>query len=203
MRIYLTVNRNNGKMYVGRDSRRCDGYLGSGVLLLQAIEKHGRESFTKIILEDLGPDAELRVAIDCEKKWIEIFQAPDNPMFYNLSWDCGGMGKGDRHSEETKKHISNVMKNEVYKNGLPPVWKENVTRALKGRIPWNKGKKTGTTQKRPRRVFTDEEFESIKAEYESGVSAAKLALKWNVSHHTILAMIKRNSAHPKRKVCHP
>lgn len=197
MWIYLTVNKLNGKMYVGRNSRRDPNYLGSGTLLKESIEKHGKENFTYIILEDLGIDADLRSAIDCEKKWIGIFHAPVNPMFYNLSWDTGGMGVGDTHTEETKQLIKEKMK-EVYINGLPPEWKKNVIEACKGRTPWNKGKKIKSARPKPRRPsklikdFTSEEIESIKSDYEANVPAYKLGIKWECSHHTILKIIRQS-----------
>lgn len=37
-----------------------------------------------------------------------------------------------------------------------------------------------------RKVFTPEEIESIKREYEPGVADYKIAKKFDVSHHTIL-----------------
>lgn len=200
MWIYLTVNKLNGKMYVGRNARRDPSYLGSGMLLRQSIEKHGEENFTYIILEDLGAGVDLRTAIDCEKKWISIFRAPVNPMFYNLSWDTGGMGVGDTHSEETKQLIKEKMK-EVYVNGLPPEWKKNVVEACKGRVPWNKGKKLKTDGPRKSRKpskkivdFTDEECKSIISDYEANVPAYKLGRKWGCSHHTILKLIRQKQA---------
>lgn len=132
MWIYLTVNKLNGKMYVGRNSRRDLDYLGSGHNILQAIEKYGKENFEMSILEDLGENATLKEVIDCENKWIEYFQAPINSEFYNISWNTGGMGKGDSHTDETKELIRNSMK-EVYKNGLPAEWRKNVINALYGR----------------------------------------------------------------------
>lgn len=203
MRIYMTINKTNGKMYVGRDSRRCDDYLGSGVLLLQAIKKHGKESFVKIVLEDLGVNAELRDAIDCEKKWIEIFQAPTNSMFYNLSWDTGGMGKGDKHSNETKKRISDIMKNEVYKNGLSPEWKENVANAVVGRIPWNKGKnirieRPEMCKRRKHQKLNEEQQQQIRDLHSEGVPAYKIGEKFDVSHHVILRIV-RDDGMPKQK----
>lgn len=191
----MTINRLNGKMYVGRDSKRQDDYFGSGVLIKQAIEKHGIENFSKIILEDLGPDAALKDAIDAEKRWIALFQAPANPMFYNLSWDTGGMGKGDTHSEETKALIREKMK-EVYKAGLPPRWRENVARARVGRVPWNKGKTKsdmpeGMYKRRQNRRFSDQERSEIVRGYAEGIPAYKLAQRWECSHHTILRIVKK------------
>jgi group I intron endonuclease len=209
MWIYLTTNKINGKMYVGRNSRRAPNYYGSGNNILQAIEKYGIENFELTILEDLGPDCSLREAIDCEKKWIEHFQAPVNPMFYNISWNTGGMGKGDTHSEETRKVLSEKQKKICEaNNGLPPEWKNNVIEAIKGRIPWNKGKKKEElglenaykTRKRKRK-FTQEEIIEIKAEYGSGIPAYKVAKKWDTSHHTILSIVRKDESQmvPKKE----
>lgn len=208
MWIYLTINNLNGKMYVGRNSRRVKDYYGSGVLLLQAIEKHGKENFTNIILEDLGETSTLREAIDAEKAWISFFQAPINPQFYNLSWDTGGMGKGDTHNDETRKKLSDRQKSICEEaNGLPPKWRENVINAIKGRVPWNKGKKKEDMPKGmyekgergKRKIFTPEEIESIKSEYESGVAAYKIAKKFDVSHHTILKLIRKDQEQSKEE----
>lgn len=52
--VYRTTCRVNGKTYVG--IRSCEGspfddtYLGSGVALLAAVRKYGREAFTKQVL---------------------------------------------------------------------------------------------------------------------------------------------------------
>ena len=46
--IYKTTNKVNGKAYIGMCSSqsRFSKYLGSGVLLKQAIEKYGVENYT-------------------------------------------------------------------------------------------------------------------------------------------------------------
>lgn len=201
MWIYLTINKINGKMYVGRNSKRNEEYYGSGVLLLEAIKKYGKENFVNFILEDLGQECSLRDAINAEKKWIELLQAPINPRFYNLSWDTGGMGRGDKHRPETRKILSERQKEICEKNnGLPPVWRENVINAIKGRTPWNKGKKKEdcpagmyNRKKGARKIFSLEEIKEIKDEYDSGVAAYKIADKFHVSHHTILNLIRKNS----------
>lgn len=51
--IYITTNLINGKKYIGK--RKCtfneydDSYLGSGKLLLQAVEKYGKSNFSREI----------------------------------------------------------------------------------------------------------------------------------------------------------
>lgn len=38
MQVYLTINTENGKMYIGKDTRSRKSYLGSGSLLKKAVE---------------------------------------------------------------------------------------------------------------------------------------------------------------------
>lgn len=111
-------------MYIGSDSLNRNSYLGSGVLLKQAIKKYGKENFEKFIIENLPEQSTKKDLVEREKYWIKYFNAPDNELFYNLSWNTGGFGKNHRHSRETKEKISKIMKNKVYKNGLPDQWKK-------------------------------------------------------------------------------
>jgi len=50
--IYKTTNNVNGKIYIGqhKTDNPNDDYLGSGKYLLSAIEKYGRDKFTKEVL---------------------------------------------------------------------------------------------------------------------------------------------------------
>jgi len=191
----MTTNLINGKKYVGRcskDERWESGYLGSGVLLKQAIRKYGCENFERTILEELPNSTSLREAIDLEKEWLLKLDCKNSPDFYNMSNDTGGMGAGDKHSDETKEKISDRMKEFYGEVGLPLAWRENVANACKGRSPWNKGK-TGYKKSSPKtyKIFSYEEFEKMKEEYNQGVSACKLGLKYGCSHHTILKHLRK------------
>jgi len=51
--IYITTNMINGKRYIGQKifSGKWKSYLGSGVVLLKAIKKYGRQNFNRNIVD--------------------------------------------------------------------------------------------------------------------------------------------------------
>lgn len=91
MVVYKTTNLVNGKIYVGKTHRKegFDRYLGSGKVFRQAVRKYGRENFKREILEECETRAELDIA---ESKWIELLNARDPEVGYNLA--PGGEGGG-------------------------------------------------------------------------------------------------------------
>jgi len=197
MFVYLTINTVNGKMYVGRSIRPITHtYLGSGVLLKQAIEKYGPDLFRREILEILPDSAEFTDLMKCEEKWIKHFNAPNNPNFYNMPWSSGGTNKP--LSFEMKKRLSKTMKEKVYKNGLPQEWRENVINALTGREPWNKGKILSEEEKReirekrkPNKSYNENEIDQIRSLYLEGISASKISQIFGGSHKTILKIVRK------------
>ena len=207
-RIYMTTNLINGKKYVGRcskDSSWDAGYIGSGKLLKQAILKYGRENFVREILEELPNTSSLREAIDLEKSWLLKLNCKNSLNFYNMSDNTGGMGAGDKHSEETKKKIKESMARLYGDNGLPAEWRENVANAVKGRTPWNKGLSFSGTEKsiyekrrKPRRLSEDDCCR-IKEMYESGMAACRIALLWDTSHHVVLGVIRRGGIYKTKR----
>jgi len=124
--IYSTVNKINGKSYIGQhrqESREKDEYLGSGLHLKRAIKKYGISSFEKYILEV----CETREQADfLEKRYIK-YHRHFGKCEYNLanggegSWEYinknrlnvhgkpAGMS-GKHHSDKTKKIISITSK---------------------------------------------------------------------------------------------
>jgi len=102
MQIYLTINKSNGKMYIGKDTKSREDYLGSGILLKKAIEKYGRESFVKIILAD-GIECPKKLAEE-ESKFIKIFNADTSNNFYNIS--SGTESIGDERKREIYQFFS-------------------------------------------------------------------------------------------------
>lgn len=88
--IYKTVNKINGKIYVGKDKYNNSSYLGSGLKFKNALKKYGREYFEKIILEE----CDYEILNDRERFWIKKLNATDDRIGYNIS--IGGDG-GDHY----------------------------------------------------------------------------------------------------------
>ena len=117
--LYEVKNKVNGKIYVGvhKTDNLEDNYMGSGKVILQAIEKHGLDNFEKTILEFFD-DAESMFRRESEVVNDSFLERDD---VYNLR--KGGMGgfdwinssnipkfKGHSHSEETKRILSEHLK---------------------------------------------------------------------------------------------
>ncbi len=151
MIIYKTVNVVNDKFYVGKDRYDNPEYLGSGLILRQAIRKYGRHSFRKEIVEHCQDDVELN---EREVYWIDKLRPP-----YNIA--AGGTGGSTmKHASESSrkewrrklsvagkgKHISDEVKEKMSRAKRGKVFSEehkaNLSMARAGKPSWNKGKKT-------------------------------------------------------------
>lgn len=82
--IYVTVNLLNGKKYIGQHkcSKDDDSYLGSGKALLNAISKHGKESFKRYTLYRAETEQELD---EKEIMFIKLLNATDRDDYYNIN----------------------------------------------------------------------------------------------------------------------
>ncbi len=86
-------------------------YYGSGKYILLALEKYGKENFSKDVLEEYQDQGLLDRR---EKYWIG-FYGSRYPGGYNIAdgaWggNSGGQNKGKHWSSETKKKISESLK---------------------------------------------------------------------------------------------
>jgi group I intron endonuclease len=106
--VYITINLLNGKKYVGEhasnnlNSYYTKNYKGSGIYFENAIKKHGKEFFSREILEFFPTKQE---AYNSQEKYINEYNSL-YPHGYNIS-PKGGLGNPGCHSEETKKKIGN------------------------------------------------------------------------------------------------
>jgi group I intron endonuclease len=157
MKIFITTNLINGKRYIGKQTHNYNCYLGSGLLLKQAIKKYGKESFKKEYLDFASSKEELN---EKEKYWIKKYNAVNSYMFYNLAG--GGQGgdlsefidfsnsKGRKiHTKEYKKKLSEKMKG----NGNPMKDKTHSNEVKEKISAAHKGKK---------RSFSEEHLENLK-----------------------------------------
>ena len=106
MYIYKITNNLNNKIYIGLSSKTPEDstdYYGSGVIVNQAIDKHGKHNFTKTILErDIVDHNYLQ---ERERHYIDIYNSTKRGHGYNITQGGGGV-LGYRHTEETKRKIA-------------------------------------------------------------------------------------------------
>jgi len=148
MYIYKITNNINGKSYIGLKSKtveESEDYYGSGKLINQAIDKYGKENFTKEILERNIKSHE--ILNDQEIYWIEKIDTYHNG--YNLT--KGGQGNlgrvaseetksklkkaftGRKRSEETKLKISEAAKKYNVGRPVSEETRRKISEAMKGR----------------------------------------------------------------------
>ena len=84
-----------------------DAYLGSGTLITKAIDKYGKQNFSKFILEFAESEAE---NAKNEEKWISFYNAVADKRFYNIH--VGGFGgntwsgQPEQEKEYRKRQLS-------------------------------------------------------------------------------------------------
>lgn len=149
--LYEIRNVLNDKVYVGvhKTKNLDDGYMGSGKVIKRAIEKHGVENFTKVILETFEDDASMYA----REKEVVTDEFLDREDTYNLR--RGGTGGFDfinkegfnvypGHADKARQHfiLAKIKQAELFKD---PVYIESfglkVSNTLKERykrevFPW-------------------------------------------------------------------
>lgn len=113
--IYLTTNIINGKKYIGQkksDKFLGTKYLGSGSILIKAINKYGRNNFKVELLCECSSKEDLD---NKEIYYIAKYNAQTNINFYNIcrggeSGQGGPKFKGHHHTEQTKQLLSSLNK---------------------------------------------------------------------------------------------
>ena len=99
--VYKIVNRINGKWYIGSHDGSNKNYMGSGIALRAAIEKHGIENFEKSILYE---ENNIDLIRESEELILNMLDAASDPMSYNLKNEaCGGSFPGVKNGMYGKK----------------------------------------------------------------------------------------------------
>lgn len=141
MVIYETLNKVNGKKYIGKDSKNNPNYLGSGKYLKLAIKKYGRENFTKNIIQYCTSLEELNQA---EVEWLAKLDCKNSKDYYNAIDTITPCRKGRPLSEEHKKKISNSRKGKKH---------TKETKRILSQI--KKGKKRGKYSEKHRKAISE------------------------------------------------
>lgn len=143
--VYKTINLINRKEYIGVHSTRKvdDGYIGSGKLIRQAIEKYGKENFEYVVLAEFDTRQE---ALERERELVTP-EYVEQPHVYNLRVGGeGGSATGAGHpwaqrenAEDVRQKISDAQK------GRPvPEWKrKQIAESLMGKYTGEKSGRFG------------------------------------------------------------
>jgi group I intron endonuclease len=142
MYIYKTTNLVNGKIYIGKSKRKINeslNYLGSGIVVNQAIEKYGSKNFKKEILDKTKNPEDLNIK---EIFWIKKLKSTNPDIGYNRSGGGDGFTKilpetvekirqknlGRKNTKESKLKMSlaakDKPKSEEHKKSLKEAWKK-------------------------------------------------------------------------------
>lgn len=109
--IYMTTNMIDGKRYIGQHKGyEYDEYLGSGVRIVNAVKKYGKENFKREIICYCDTQEELD---EQEIYWIKYYDAANSEDFYNIAeggnGTCKTTGLTEEQEAERRRKISKAM----------------------------------------------------------------------------------------------
>lgn len=116
--VYLWVNKVTGHKYIGRHSGDPQSpYKGSGRYFTRAYKKYGADNFERIILEHVEDGVCIKQR---EQYYLDLFNAAENPEFYNISPNSHGGHHGADYAGP-----KNPMFGKRHPNHRPHYGKEN------------------------------------------------------------------------------
>lgn len=156
--LYKIVNRVNNNFYIGRRAYAGvdvsnDNYFGSGLRLKAAIQKYGKENFTKEIIQIFDSEEEL---ITAEKNIVNEALISRSDC-YNLA--IGGNGgytyyseRIFKHSEESKRKISEANKGRLRPDSSDTLYRLGINK-------WWEGKSRSEADKEAKRKAAEKSIE--------------------------------------------
>lgn len=131
--IYITTNIINNKKYIGKHKAKIHSksYLGSGVILNEAIKKYGRSNFTNKVIEWCNSLDELN---EREIYWIKYYNAVNSDDFYNISPGGDGYAWNEGKTKYTNSSLMTVSlkesetKKRLYAEGKLKAWNKGLTK---------------------------------------------------------------------------
>lgn len=157
--IYQIQHKDSGKIYIGKHQTQNpnDNYFGSGKYLILAVEKYGKDAFTKTILFDFDNENEMNAK---ERELVTEAFCRRKDTYNICEGGRGGFGYINKHgiskftgkhSEETKQKISQAMTGKK-RGPLPDEVRRKISEAKRGIC-------TSPSARRPK---TDKEKELIR-----------------------------------------
>jgi group I intron endonuclease len=147
--IYCIKNKENNKLYIGSAKNFKNRFVGhlsrlntsthNNPYLLNAYHNN-KTAFEMDILEIVE---DLTILRSIEQKYINIYNTCNPKIGYNLTTNTYCCSKDRIVREKISKSVKNIMLQEIKETGK---WKLSEHQFIKGRVPWNKGKKITNTQ---------------------------------------------------------
>lgn len=129
--IYITTNLINNKKYIGMHKGKVeDDYLGSGKLILRAIDKYGKANFKREILSFADSKEELETL---EKHFIKEYNATKNKDYYNIHVGGSGGNTIDGYTEQ-EKELYRLKMREALLNCKNPPYGHKLSEEVKEKI---------------------------------------------------------------------
>lgn len=127
--IYKVTNCINNKIYIGKSKTNDPNYFGSGLKILFAMKKYGKNNFKKEILEEC-PEQDLNTR---EQFWIAKYNSTNDKVGYNISKG----GDGGSHYWDTLTDEQRVIHNKKISEGKKGVPRKPQTEETKRKIAEN------------------------------------------------------------------
>lgn len=162
--FYKTTNLINGRYYYGSGSRKQ--YLGSGKILLEAIDKYGKENFKVEILRQFDTREK---AFKFEDRFLKLFKISEDLKSYNIKDSSigGATIKGDSHPRpwtgknyHSAEFIENLKSNMIGEGNPMYNKKHSDLTRERFRAAWVRRKKEGRGNK-PGRIMSEETKKKI------------------------------------------
>lgn len=137
--IYRITNKLNGKTYIGQHKYNDlgDNYLGSGILLDRAKKKYGKKNFIKEILYS-------RIRDKSTADSMEMFAIKKERALGKAEYNIADGGQGGNLGEEVIRKIVESRKGYRHSDNT----KRKISEAKKGSTPSNKGIPMSDEQKK-------------------------------------------------------
>lgn len=200
--IYKILNNENGKFYIGSAQnlrarwnthrRRLERGEHENSYLQRAWNKHGKENFTFLVLEEIEQDEQL---VPAEQKWLNETRSYDREVGYNIC-PTAGSPLGVKRSKETRKKISKALRGRAM--GHRKETRRKISEALKGRPKSEehirKMSEANRGDKSPTAKLTWEKVREMRAIYERGeMGPTALGRLFGVDRKTAESVVKGRS----------